>query len=117
MNARARQARRTIRQRRADNALRASLKRGRAIATHALAAGIPEQDVQGFAAALVKQARKIGVTPAKVARTRNTVGGKGGRKARLRIVYHFTAAQVHVILGSYKPRKAEYKAAKLVLAA
>ena len=116
MNARTRQNLRTLRQRSADTRFTASLNRGRALATHAIAAGVADEDVKGFANGLRSKAKDLGVKPVKVTRARNTVDGKGGRKAKLKVVYHFTAAQVQRINEAYKPRKAEYKAAKQVLA-
>jgi hypothetical protein len=117
MNARTRQARRIVRQRSQATRLTSSLKRGRAMATHMIAAGFDEDTVKGMATALKGVARRIGMEPAKRVLTRNTVDGKGGRKAKLRRVGHWTAAQVQTLLSAYKPRKAEYKAAKLTLAA
>lgn len=117
MLASTRQARRTLRQRSAATRFNASLKRGRSLATHMIAAEIDPDTAKGMAVALRGVAKRTGMKPAKIARTRNTVDGKGGRKARLRIVNHFTAVQVQTLLDSYKPRKAEYKAAKLALVA
>jgi hypothetical protein len=117
MNARTRQARRTLRQRSAATRFTSSLKRGRSIATHAIAAGVAESDVKGLSAALSKVAKRLEIKPVKVSRTRNTVDGKGGRKAKLRKVNHYTAAQVQRLNAAYKPRKAELKTAKLTLAA
>jgi hypothetical protein len=117
VNAKTRQARQIVRQRSADTRFNASLNRGRALATHAIAAGVAQEDVKGFANGLRSKAKDIGEKPVKVTRARNTVDGKGGRKAKLKIVFHFTAAQVQRINAAYKPRKAAFKAAKLALAA
>jgi hypothetical protein len=117
MNARTRHARRTLAQRSADTRFHASLKRGRALATHAIAAGIASENVPGFVNGLRTTAKRLGVTPVKITRTRNTVDGKGGRKARLMVVHHYTADQVQIINRAYKPRKAAYVQARLALAA
>ena len=117
MNVRATQNRRTLRARANPTRFNASLKRGRAMATHMVAAGFDDDTVKGMSTALKGLARRTGMQPVKVARTRNTVNGKGGRKARLVKVNHYTAAQVQELLTSYKPRKAAYVAAKNVLIA
>jgi hypothetical protein len=117
MLASSRNARRLVRQRSNATRFNASLKRGRAIATHLVAAGFDDATVKGLSAALKKVARDTGMQPAKISRTRNTVDGKGGRKAKLRKVHHYTPAQLQTLLSAYKPRKASYKAAKLALAA
>jgi hypothetical protein len=131
MLANTRQNRRTLRQRSAATRFNASLKRGRSLATHMIAAEIDPETAKGMVIALRGVAKRTGMKPAKITRTRNTVDGKGGRMARLsgragdparreaksHIVYHFTALQVQTLLNTYKPRKASYAAAKAVLAA
>jgi hypothetical protein len=117
MNANARNARRIVRERSAATRFTSSLKHGRAIATHLVAAGFDDETVKGMANALRNVAKKLEIEPVKVSRTRNTADGKGGRKAKLRKVSHYTSAQVQRMAAAYKPRKAEYKAARLTLAA
>lgn len=115
MNANATAARRTIRERSQATRFNASLKRGRSVATLLIAAGVDDDTVKGLSAALKKVARTIEMKPVKVSRTRNTVDGKGGRKARLQRVNHYTPAQLQTLLAAYKPRKAEYKAAVVLM--
>lgn len=124
-----RNARRTLRQRSAHTRFNASLQRGRSLATHMIAAEIDPETAKGMVIALRGVAKRTGLKPAKITRTRNTVDGKGGRMARLsgragdparreaksHLVYHFTATQVHALLNTYKPRKAVYVAAKKAL--
>lgn len=104
--------RRIVAQRSAATRLTRSLRRGRSLATHLVAAGVDAETAKGAAAGLRSVAKRIGVEPVKVARTHRTTEG---RSARLRKVHHYTAAQVDVIARSYKPRKAEYKAALVLL--
>jgi hypothetical protein len=115
MNASSRKAQQIIRQRALENHTRKSLRRGRSLATHVIAAGVPEADVQGVVNGLRTAAKKTGTAPVKVDRTHRTVEGKG---RRLRPVNHYTADQVRQLAATYKPRKAEYRAARdLLLAA
>lgn len=113
MNAKAVAARSILRTRSAATRLRASLKRGRALATHVIAAGVPAADVAGVTNGLRSVAKRLHLAPVKVSRTRRTVEGK----SRLRKVGHYTAAQVAVMVTEYKPRKASFIAAKHALAA
>jgi hypothetical protein len=115
MLARSRKNLSTLRERSARTRDRASLKRGRSLATHLLMAGIDAETAKGMVIPLRGIAKRTDMQPVKVARTRNTVSGKGGRKARLRTVNHYTTAQVQTLTSVYKPRKAEYVAAKRVL--
>lgn len=104
--------RRIIAERSAATRLHRSLRRGRSLATHLVAAGVDAETAKGAAAGLRSVAKRIGVEPVKVARTHRTTEG---RAPRLRKVHHFTADQVAVIARSYKPRKAEFKAAMVLL--
>lgn len=117
MLASSRNARRIVRQRSNATRFNASLKRGRAIATHLVVAGFDAATVKGMSAALKKVARDTEMRPVKISRTRNTVDGKGGRKAKLRKVHHYTPAQLQTLLSTYAPRKAQYKQAKSLLLA
>jgi len=105
--------RRHVRELAAANRLTASLRRGRSIATHLIAAGVDTETAKGAANGLRAVAKRIGMEPVKIARTHRTVEGSGNR---LRPVQHFTAAQVAILRAAYKPRKAEYKAAMALLA-
>lgn len=130
MNARTVQARRIVRDRARALRFKNSLRKGRSIATQLIAGGITDKDtVKGMSTALKGVARRVGMQPVKITRTRNTVDGKGGRMARIsgragdparrepksHVVKHFTTAQVQTLLNSYKPRKEAYKEAKNVL--
>ncbi|MDX3298627.1 hypothetical protein PV569_33740 [Streptomyces scabiei] len=108
MNNNSRTARRIIRERSAATRLTASLNRGRALATHAIAAGVDAETAEGVANGLRSVAKRLGVTPVKVTRTHHTIAGRANR---LRVVKHYTAAQVATLRAAYRPRKAEYKAA------
>jgi hypothetical protein len=105
--------RQIIAQRSAATRFSRSLRKGRSLATHVVAAGVVNAEiVKGVANGLRSVAKRIGMEPAKVARTHRTTDG---RAARLRKVNHFTAAQVQVLLRNYKPRKEEYKAAWILM--
>jgi hypothetical protein len=105
--------RRIVRERAAARRFVRSLYRGRSLATHLAFAGVEDAEtIKGAANGLRSVAKRIGVEPVKVARTHRTTDG---RSPRLRRVNHYTAAQVAVIARSYKPRKAEYKAAMVLL--
>jgi hypothetical protein len=117
MNQSSRTARRTVRERAAATRFAASLKRGRALATHAIAAGVTDpKTAEGVANGLRSVAKRLGMEPVKVVRSHRTVKGKDNRT---KVTYHYTAAQVAVLRVNYKPRKAEYKAAveRMALAA
>lgn len=101
--------RRIVRDRATTTRFTASLRRGRSVATHLIAAGVTETDViDGVRSGLQSAAKRLGIEPVKVVRAHRTVEGKGGRTRR---TYHFTAAQVARMARSYRPRKAEYRAA------
>lgn len=105
--------RRIVRDRAAASRFTASLRKGRSLATHVVAAGVANPEtVKGVANGLRSVAKRIGVEPAKVARTHRTTDG---RSSRLRKVNHYTAAQVARIVAAYNPRKQEYKAALVML--
>jgi len=92
----------------------ASLRKGRSLATHVIAAGVTDpKAVSAVAGGLRSAAQRLGVAPVRTARTRRTVRGR----SRLRRVQHFTAAQVARLAASYKPRKPEYVAAVILLTA
>lgn len=107
-----RNRRRIIAERTAARRFTRSLLKGRSLATHAVAAGVDAETAAGVANGLRSVAKRLGMEPAKVARTHRTTAG---RSDRLRKVNHFTAAQVSVLLRNYKPRKAEYKAAVVLM--
>jgi hypothetical protein len=104
--------RRIVRERAAATRFTASLKRGRSLATHAVAAGVDAETAAGVANGLRSVAKRIGMEPVKVARTHRTTEGKA---SRLRKVHHYSAAQVAELLRNYKPRKAEFKAAVVLM--
>lgn len=104
--------RRIVRDRAAATRLTRSLHRGRALATHALAAGVDAEAAEGVANGLRSVAKRLGMEPVKVVRRHRTVRGTASRTRR---TYHYTTAQVSVLLRSYKPRKPEYKAAVVLM--
>ncbi|MFC4507425.1 MULTISPECIES: hypothetical protein [Streptomyces] len=53
--------------------------------------------------------KRLGVIPAATACTRRTV--HGGRESRTHSGGRYTLRQVRTLLGSYSPRKPEYRAA------
>ncbi|MBM7092806.1 hypothetical protein JTP67_30745, partial [Streptomyces sp. S12] len=81
----------------------------------AIAAGVAKDTAAGIAGALRSVAKRLALTPAVTARTRRTVAG--GRARRTHTVTRWTLAQVARLITAYRPRKAEYKAAVLLLAA
>lgn len=105
-----------LRSRRTENRLIASVRRRpRSLATVAIAAGVDKDTAQGVASGLRSVANRIGLAPAKTARTRRTVNG--GRARRTRTVYRYTLAQVRRLLAAYAPRKAAFIAAVASIAA
>ncbi|MFC1420790.1 hypothetical protein [Streptacidiphilus cavernicola] len=111
MLATTRTARQTLRRRAATTRLRASLNRGRAIATHVIAAGVETDAVAGITNGLRSVAKRLHVEPVKVTRTHRTVQGHG----RMRRVGHYTTAQLVRLAAAYRPRKAELITALTVL--
>lgn len=108
-----RNRRRITAQRAAATRLTRSLHRGRALATHAIAAGVTEPEtVEGVRNGLGSVARRLGIKPVKVVRRHRTVRGK---ENRTKVTHHFTAAQVSVLLRNYKPRRADIKAAVVLM--
>ena len=99
-----------LRARKATVRLAASLRRGRSLATHALAAGADPKTCATVVNGLRTAAKRLGLAPVRVARTHRTVEGKTGRT---RSVQHWTSAQVAALAAAYSPRSA---AAKLVAA-
>ncbi|MGW7722217.1 hypothetical protein ACWGJ6_02515 [Streptomyces canus] len=112
--AKRRDLRSALRRRATATRLVASVKRRpRSLATVALAAGVDRDTASGIASGLRSVAKRIGIAPAKTARTRRTVNGGRGRKSRT--VYRFTLRQVARLLADYRPRKQEFKAAVLAM--
>lgn len=112
MNQRARQARRTIRQRTTTQRATARIaRRGEAsLTTHALAAGLPIREARSVGATLRRNAVKLGLTGTEF---RVHTG------RRMRTTHRYTVAETAAIALVYKPRKPAYKAAarRLALAA
>ncbi|MFC8408527.1 hypothetical protein ACFUG9_33930 [Streptomyces griseoincarnatus] len=105
-----------VRQRAAANRLTSSCRRRpRSLATVAIAAGVAKDTAAGIANGLRSVAKRIGLAPAATARTRRTVAG--GRAHRTHAVARWTLAQVARLVAAYRPRKAEYKAAVVLIAA
>ena len=100
----------TLRRRAAENRLVSSVRRRpRSLATVAIAAGVDKGHASGVANGLRSVAKRIGVAPAQVARTRRTVAG--GRAHRSHNVSRYTLGQVRLLIRAYRPRKPEYRAA------
>lgn len=104
--------RRIVAERAAATRFARSLIKGRSLATHAVAAGVDAETAAGVANGLRSVAKRLGMAPAKVDRTHRTTSG---RSDRLRKVNHYSAAQVQTLLRAYKPRKAEYRAAVVLM--
>jgi hypothetical protein len=111
-----RSLRATVRHRAAANRLAASVRRRpRSLATHLIAAGVDRTTAAGAASGMRSVAKRLGLTPAETGRTHRTL--QGGRSRTTHNVHRFTAAQVATIAAAYRPRKPEYKAAILAVAA
>ena len=110
MNAKARTARHTIRQRTIRTRAQASIRRnGEASLTrHAIAAGLPITDARSMASSLRGGAKRLGITGHRV-----TVHVHGRTVASTR----YTVAQVAVIAAAYRPRLAARKTARQYLLA
>jgi hypothetical protein len=105
--------RRIVAERAAATRFARSLHRGRAIATHAIAAGVERTEtLEGVRNGLTSVAKRIGMKPVKVVRRHRTVRGK---TKRTKVTYHFTTVQVGVLLRNYKPRRADIKAAVVLM--
>lgn len=104
--------RRIVAERAAATRFARSLHRGRSLATHAIAAGVDTEAAEGVANGLRTVAKRLGMEPVKVVRRHRTVRGTASRTRR---TCHYTTAQVSALLRSYKPRKAEYKAAVVLM--
>lgn len=107
-----RNRRRIVAERAAATRLARSLHRGRALATHAVAAGVDADAAEGVANGLRSVAKRLGMEPVKVVRRHRTVRGTADRT---RVTKHYTTAQVSVLLRSYKPRRADIKAAVVLM--
>jgi hypothetical protein len=105
VNARARTARRTRRDRtRTQRATARIARTGTAsLTTHAIAAGLPPTQARTVASSLRRNAVKLGLTgqPARV---------HAGR--RMRTTARYTPAQVAAAAATYRPRIAAYAAAR-----
>lgn len=108
-----RSRRRIVRERAAATRFARSLHRGRALATHAIAAGVEDAEtIEGVRNGLGSVAKRIGMKPVKVVRRHRTVRGK---TSRTKVTNHFTASQVAELLRNYKPRRADIKAAVVLM--
>lgn len=105
MNAAARKARRQIREMtRTQRASARIARRGNgSIVTHLLGAGLTPTQAASMAGTLRKTTKKLGITgtPARV-----------HRAGRMRDTTRYTPQQIAAICTAYKPRKAEFKAAR-----
>lgn len=110
MNAKARTARQTIKNRTATNRARGVIRRqGEASLTrHAVAAGLPIHEARSMASSLRTNAKKLGVNGHEVAVRKN-----GRRVTSTR----YTATQVREIAAAYRPRIAARKTARSYLLA
>ena len=112
MNAKARTARRTIRQRTRTNQAQARINRTGTgtLATHCIAAGLGVKEARTVAGSLRKNTTKANVTG---------TPGISYTKGRARQCTRYSPAEVAAIAVIYRPRKPAYKAAaaKLALAA
>ena len=110
----ARTARRIVRNRRneAKAALRPHTLRG-----HVLRAGVPEEFSTGVANGLRPKAKAAGVTGTEVRMFRTDEAGNKLWRSPVKGARRYTMGEVSQILKTYKPRKAEYKAAREALAA
>lgn len=105
MNARSRQARRTIAARTRTQRAQARIARRNAgsLTTHGIAAGLTVKDAASMAGSLRTVAKRLGIqgTSARV-----------HRAGRMRDTTRFTPAQIAALCTAYKPRRADFKAAK-----
>jgi len=87
-------------------------RKPRSITSHLLAAGLDRDTAAGAANGLRAVARRLGIVPAAVGRTRRTVhGGRG----RLHTVARYTRRQVLALMAAYRPRKAAYREARALV--
>jgi hypothetical protein len=84
-------------------------RRPRSLASHLLAAGLDRDTAAGTANGLRSVAKRLGMMPAAIGRTRRTVHGGRGRLHR---VARYTRAQVLTLMAAYRPRKTAYRAAR-----
>ena len=77
------------------------------IAAHLIAVGLTPKDARSAAATLRKNAAKAGVE--------GTPGVSYAKRVPCRPCTRYTVQEVAVAAAAYKPRKAEYKAAKAAL--
>ncbi|MFJ4623036.1 hypothetical protein [Streptomyces sp. NPDC088812] len=105
-----------LRRRSAATRLAASChRRPRSLATVAVAAGVAKDTAAGIANGLRSVAKRLSLAPAATARTKRTVAG--GRARRTHNVTRWTLRQICTLLAAYKPRKPEFKAAVVLIAA
>lgn len=108
-----RKRRNAVAERAAATRFARSLHRGRALATHVIAAGVEDTEtVEGVRNGLGSVARRLGIKPVKVVRRHRTVRGK---ENRTKVTNHFTADQVAVLLRNYNPRRADIKTAVVLM--
>lgn len=84
--------------------------RGRALATHAIVAGVSTETAKGVAGGLRSVAKRLGIKAVRVVSLRRSDNHPG------KVRHQYTAAQVATLRANYKPRKAEYKAAVALMA-
>lgn len=105
MNANARQARQTLRNRNASTRATARIRRNgeASLTTHALAAGLPIRAARTVASSLRTNAAKLGITGRTV---------QVRRHGTRRDCTLYTVAAVARAAAAYKPRKPAYKTAR-----
>lgn len=104
VNARSRQARRTIAQRSATTRAQASIRRNgeASLTTYGISAGLGIKAARSVAGSLRKAAVKLGLTGSQ---------HRVHTARRMRTSSRYTPAQVLLMLRVYRPRLASYKAA------
>lgn len=109
MNARARAARRTIRDQIKNLPSRVEARRARtrphSLTSHLISSGADPKTAATMAGSLHTVAKRLGLVPLK-GRTERTASGSVKRE---RVVHRYSETQMALIMAAYKPRKVEYK--------
>lgn len=117
MNAKARAARSTLRQRTRQTRAAATIRRrgDASLTTHAIAAGLPLREARTVAGSLRNNAKALGIDGREV--TLRVKWRTHSRKTAEVTAHRYTPAQVALAAAAYRPRKAEYRTARAYLLA
>jgi len=114
MNPTARTARQIVKARRIENA---AAKKPHTLASHALRAGVTEQDASGVAGALRSKGRACGITGQAARMFRRNAAGQKLWRQPVKGARRYSVTELGALAAAYNPRAPKFVAARELLLA